>query len=92
MTTQWGWTLIVNNVLHTEYELPQLALYGSRSFSTESGSSQIYNQTPRRSSKMSAYPPEKAGLPGTNTLPHRSTSGASVSDDEAVPEAQPADV
>ena len=40
---------------------------------------------------MSAYPPEKAGQPGSQALPTR-TTGATMSDDEAVPDANPSDV
>lgn len=40
---------------------------------------------------MASYPPEKAGHPGSSTLPHR-TTGGSVSDDEAIPDTNPSDV
>ncbi|KAL9121224.1 MAG: hypothetical protein Q9187_002219 [Circinaria calcarea] len=39
---------------------------------------------------MASYPPEKAGQPGSGTLPYR-TTGGSVSDDEAVSDANPGD-
>ncbi|MCJ1430942.1 hypothetical protein MMC27_000292, partial [Xylographa pallens] len=39
---------------------------------------------------MSAYPPEKAGQPGSHVLPARTTTGT-MSDDEAVPDANPSD-
>ncbi|MCJ1419724.1 hypothetical protein MMC32_006080 [Xylographa parallela] len=39
---------------------------------------------------MSAYPPEKAGQPGSHALPTRTTTGT-MSDDEAVPDANPSD-
>ena len=40
---------------------------------------------------MSSYPPEKAGQPGSQSLPYRQTGGY-ASDDDAVPNADPSDM
>lgn len=40
---------------------------------------------------MASYAHEKAGQPGSQTLPHRQTEGY-ASDDDAVPDTDPSDV